>query len=76
MIAVTLGTNTDRSTITVNPNKTLKEALNENKIDYSKGGVFIDGEAVGAAALNKTFEEFGIKEECTLIVAVKANGGC
>lgn len=76
MIQVTLGTNTDRERILVDPTKTLRDILEEHDIDYAAGAVRLDSKPVGGAELDKTFEEHGIEEKCYLIVVVKANGGC
>lgn len=75
MIQVTIGTNTNRKRITVDPSKTLKSVLDENGIDYSTGGIHLDGLAVGGEGLNKSFAEHGITEDCILIAVVKGDGG-
>lgn len=75
MIRVTIGTNTNRKSITVDPSRTLKDVLDENGIDYSVGGIHLDGLAVGGEGLNKSFTEHGISEDCILISVVKGDGG-
>lgn len=75
MIQVTLGTNTDREIILVDPTKTIKDILEENGIDYASGSVRLDSKPIGGSELEKSFEEHGITEKCYLIVVVKANGG-
>ena len=49
MIKVTIGTNTNRKSITLNPDTTIREALEANNIDYSTGGIHLDGLAVAGA---------------------------
>ncbi len=75
MIKVTIGTNTSRKQVTVDPSRTLKDVLDENGIDYSRGGIFLDGLSVGGEALNKSFTEHEIAEECLLVSVVKGDGG-
>lgn len=75
MIKVIVGTNTDRKQITVDPSRTLKDVLDENGIDYSRGGIHLDGLAVGGEGLNKSFTDHGINEDCILISVVKGDGG-
>lgn len=75
MIRVTIGTNTNRKAVTVDPGRTLKSVLDENGIDYSTGGIHLDGLAVGGAGLNKSFTEHGITEDCILVSVVKGDGG-
>lgn len=75
MIRITIGTNTNRKNITVDPNKTIKSVLEEEGIDYSKGGIHLDGLAVAGEGLNKTFTQHGISEDCILISVVKGDGG-
>ena len=75
MIRVIIGTNTNRKSITVDPSRTLKSVLDENGIDYSRGGIHLDGLAVGGEGLNKSFTDHGITEDCILIAVVKGDGG-
>lgn len=75
MIKVIIGTNVDRKQITVDPSRTLKSVLDENGIDYSRGGIHLDGLAVGGEGLNKSFTDHGINEDCILIAVVKGDGG-
>lgn len=75
MIKVTIGTNTNRKEVIVDPSRTLKSVLDENGIDYSRGGIHLDGLSIAGADLNKTFTEHGIVEDCILISVVKGDGG-
>lgn len=75
MIKVTIGTNTNRKSITLNPDTTIREALETNNIDYSTGGIHLDGLAVAGADLDKSFADFGVEESCYLVSVVKADGG-
>ena len=75
MIKVIVGTNTSRKTVLVDPSRTLKSVLEENGIDYSRGGIHLDGLAVGGEGINKSFAEHGITEDCILVAVVKGDGG-
>ena len=75
MIKVTIGTNLNRSAVMVDPSRSIKAVLEENNIDYSRGGIHLDGLAIGGDALNKSFTDHGISEDCILISVVKADGG-
>lgn len=75
MIRVTVGTNTNYKQVIVDPSTTLKEVLDGQHINYSVGGIHLDGLSVAGGELNKTFAEHGITESCFLISVVKADGG-
>lgn len=75
MIQVLVGTNTNRKRVTVDPNRTLKSVLEEQAIDYSTGGIHLDGMAVAGEGLNRSFRDHGITEDCILISVVKGDGG-
>ena len=75
MIKVIVGTNTNRRSVMVDPSRTLKSVLEENGVDYSRGGIHLDGLAVGGEGINRTFTEHGITEDCILISVVKGDGG-
>lgn len=76
MIKVTVGTNTSRKTVMVNPTTIIKTVLQENNIDYATGGIHLDGMAIAGEELNKSFAESGITEDCILLSVVKSDGGC
>ena len=78
MIKVIMGNNLKRSTVIVDPNTTLKQALTDNEIDYSAGTMHLDGATLEPGALNKTFAEFGYtgqdgRDTCYLLNVVKAD---
>lgn len=75
MIQVLIGTNTNRTRVTVDPSRSLKSVLEEHGIDYSTGGIHLDGMAVAGEELNKSFTAHGITEDCILISVVKGDGG-
>lgn len=75
MIRVIVGTNTNRKAVTVDPSRTIKSVLEENNIDYSTGGIHLDGLAIGGEGINMSFTDHGITEDCILISVVKGDGG-
>lgn len=75
MIKVLIGTNTNRKEVIVDPARTLKSVLEENNIDYTTGGIHLDGMSVAGGDLNKSFTDHGITEDCILISVVKGDGG-
>lgn len=73
MIQVTIGTNTNRRKVTVDPNTTIKTVLEANDVNYAVATLHIDGATLQPGDLNKTFSEFGITDSCYLIAVVKAD---
>lgn len=78
MIKVTVGNNLKRNSVVIDPNMTLKAALEEAGIDYNTGVMHLDGAPLGAGELNKTFLDFGLTGEagadkCFLLNVVKAD---
>lgn len=73
MIKVTIGNNTGRTTVIVNPDTTLRQCLEDNEIDYSVGTMNLDGSSLRPGDLDKTFAEYGIEEKCYLMNVVKAD---
>ena len=78
MIKVTLGNNVTRKSVIVDENQTLRQTLEDNGIDFSRGVMHLDGSSLGAGELNKTFAELGYngtagKDKCFLLNVVKAD---
>ena len=73
MIKVTMGNNVKRKTEILDPETTLREALEDAEIDYTKGITNLDGSSLTAGDLDKTFADFGITEKCYLLNVVKAD---
>lgn len=73
MIKVTIGNNLRRSAYTLDPNTTLRAALEGAEIDYTCGTTTLDGSSLSAGDLDKTFAQFGITEKCFLLNVVKAD---
>lgn len=73
MIQVTIGTNTDRKRITIDPSKTIKSVLDENEVNYAVATLHLDGATLQPGDMNKSFAEMGITDSCYLIAVVKAD---
>ena len=73
MIKVTVGNNLKRETVIVDSETTLRDCLEEAGVDYTRGMTTLDGSALGAGDLDKTFDDFGIKERTFLLNVVKAD---
>lgn len=75
MIKVLVGTNTNKKDVVIDPERTLREVLDENNVDYTTGGIHLSGLAVGRDGLDKSFSDYGVTDVCTLISVVKGDGG-
>jgi len=73
MVKVTIGNNVKRSTSILDENTTLRQALENAEIDYSRGTMNLDGSSLAPGDLDKTFKEHGITEKCFLLSVVKAD---
>jgi len=73
MIKVTMGNNVKRKSEILDPNTTLRDALESAEIDYTTGIMNLDGSTLSPGDLDKTFADFGITEKCYLLNVVKAD---
>jgi hypothetical protein len=73
MIKVTLGNNVKRKTEILDPETTLREALEDAQIDYTNGIMNLDGSTLSPGDLDRSFADFGITEKCYLLNVVKAD---
>ena len=73
MIRVTVGNTVKRENVIVNSNTTLRKVLEDAGIDYTKGGLNLDGSTLNAGDIDKTFADFGVTEKCFLLQVVKAD---
>ena len=71
MIQVKIVTATNRSTITCSADKTIRQVLDENNVNYGIAPVYMDGVALELGQMDKTFSEIGITEKCMLTAVVK-----
>jgi len=73
MVRVTVGNNVSRQNLIIDENTTLKAALEQAGVDYTRGSITLDGATVMAGGLNKTFAEYGVTESCYLLNVAKAD---
>lgn len=75
MVRLSIGTNTQRKSITVEVTSTVKEALNEARVDVGGSAIHLNGTLIPAADLNETFADLGIDDEseASLIAVKKAD---
>lgn len=73
MVKVTIGNNVKRETKIFEETTTLRTALEEVGIDYTRGVMNLDGSTLQPGDLNKTFADFGVTEKCFLLNVVKAD---
>lgn len=73
MIKVIIGNNVKRETKIVDENLTLRKALEEAGVDYTRGSVNLDGATLAPGDLDKSFAQHGITEKCYLLQVVKAD---
>lgn len=70
MIQVRIGNTTETKTVVVEKTKTLKEAFDDNGIDYSVATIYLNGCTINPGDLNKSFEDNGIGDSCTLMAII------
>lgn len=74
MVKVTIGTNLKREEHIVDSSMTLRDTLEAYNVDYAGGGaIYLDGMSLVPGDLDKTFEQFGIAERCSLMKVTKAD---
>lgn len=75
MIQVTIGNNLSRKNVVVDgDNTTLRQAFEQNDINYASGIVSLDGASLTPGMMDKTFAENGVtNDRCYLMVSVKAD---
>lgn len=73
MINVTIGNNLNRRNVLIPEDTTIREALEQNQIDYSIGMTSLDGATLTPGQMDKTFAELGITDRCYLLNVVKAD---
>lgn len=73
MIKVTIGNNVKRESVIIDEETTLRDCLEANGVDYSRGTMHLDGASLNPGDLDKTFSDFGITRACFLLNVVKAD---
>lgn len=73
MIKVTMGNNLERKDEIVNPNTTLRAALETAGVNYRVGMMNLDGSPLDDEDLDRTFADHGVTDRCFLLNVVKAD---
>lgn len=73
MIKVIISTNTDRNTVIVPSETTIRTILEDNKVQVGIGTVSLDGIPLHADDLHKTLEEMEVLDSCFLTSVVKSD---
>ena len=73
IINITTGNNVSRKVVPTTTDTTIREFLDENGIDYSRGSMHLDGAPLGAGDFDKTFGDFNITSKAYLLNVVKAD---
>ena len=73
MLSITIGTNTNRKKVIVDPNKTLNDVLVENGVNTSVGSIHIDGNAISRTDYGKTLADLGVETNAYIISVAKAD---
>lgn len=71
IVNVKIGTNLNRETISVTSDRTIRELLEQQGINYSTTTIFLDGDTVRAGDMDKTLEDFNIADTCYIIASQK-----
>lgn len=73
MVKVTIGNNVKRESVIIDEGTTLRTALEDAGVDYTRGVMHLDGSSLNPGDLDRSFESFGITEKCFLLNVVKAD---
>ena len=71
IVNVKIGTNLNRETISVTSDKTIRELLEQQGINYATTTIFLDGDTIRAGDMDKTLDEFNIADTCYIIASQK-----
>lgn len=75
MINLTIGTNTERKTVIVQPTETLADVLAANDVITTSAAIHLNGSLIPGCDMNCTFDELGVADDTSamLIAVVKAD---
>ena len=71
IISVKIGTNLNRTTVAATSDKTIRQLLEENGINYATTTIFLDGDTIKAGDMDKSLDDFNIKKTCYIIASQK-----
>ncbi len=75
MINLTIGTNTERKNVIVEPTEILGDVLEENNVNTASAAIHLNGSLIPGCDLDQSFEELGVEDDtqAMLIAVVKAD---
>lgn len=75
MIRLTIGTNTEKTSVIVQPTDTLADVLADNNVNTASSAIHLNGSLIPGCDLEETFEDLGVEDdsEAMLIAVVKAD---
>jgi sulfur carrier protein ThiS len=75
MIRLTIGTNTSRTQVAVEPDQTLASVLSENNVNTTGCALHLNGTLIAGVDTDQTFEELGVRDgsDAMLIAVVNAD---
>lgn len=75
MINLTIGTNTERKNVIVEPTEILGDVLTENNVNTASAAIHLNGSLIPGCDLDQSFEELGVEDDtqAMLIAVVKAD---
>jgi len=73
MIKVTVGNNVKRESVIIDENTTLRNCLEANGVDYTRGVMHLDGSSLNPGDLDYFFSGTATTEKCFLLNVVKAD---
>lgn len=75
MISLTIGTNTERKTVIVEPTEVVGEVLEANNVNTAATAIHLNGSLIPGCDLYETFESLGVEDDsqAMLIAVVKAD---
>ena len=71
IVSVKIGTNLNRTTVAATSDKTIRQLLEENGINYATTTIFLNGDTIKAGDMDKSLDDFNIKETCYIIASQK-----
>lgn len=72
MIQLTIGTNTKRTNVIVEPQATLAEVLEDNQVDVMGCALHLNGTLIAGVDLENSLEDLGVRDGTkAMLIAVK-----
>lgn len=73
MINVLMGNNTNRKTVIVNPNTSIRKALEDNGMEVAGKTYTLNSRTLSPDDYDKTFTDLGVTDRCYLLCVAKAD---